>query len=166
MSTKPILWRRFWARNFDYYLHSIVIVVIWTVIDYESLDAINNTLLGFILMLIWVLLDGTYMTLFGTTIGKKIMKIKITTTEGSKISKFVAFKRSRLVWFRGMGLGIGIVQLIMNIISYKNLKSDGITSWDRELSLEVSYEKIGIIRYLICPFFLIFTMGIIVYSFI
>lgn len=166
MDTKPVPWRRFWARNFDYFLHAFIVAIIWSLIDYESILAINENLLGFIMMVIWIFLDGIYMTLFGTTIGKKIMKIKISLQDGSKLSKYIAFKRSRLVWLRGMGLGIGIIQLIANIISYRNLTKDGITSWDRELGLEVSYEKVGVLRYLICPVFLICVIALIIYSYV
>lgn len=166
MNTKSVPWRRFWARNFDFLLHAIIVAIVWSLIDYESILAINDNLLGFILMVIWIFLDGIYMTYFGTTIGKKILKIKISLQDGSKLSKYIAFKRSRLVWLRGMGLGIGIIQLIANIISYRNLKKDGITSWDRELGLNVSFEQVGLFRYLVCPAFFICMIALIIYSYV
>jgi hypothetical protein len=164
MSIKPIPWRRFWVRYFDYFLHSFLVVAIWTFIDIESLIATNNILLGFLLMVFWILLDGVYMAYFGTTLGKKMMKIKVTMQDGAKMSRFVAFKRSRLVWLRGMGLGIGIIELITNIVGYRKLKKEKITSWDRDLGLEVTHERIGFLRLLICPSVVIGITGLILYS--
>jgi hypothetical protein len=151
MNTNPVPWRRFWARNFDYFLHAIVIVMLWSILAPDSLMAIHNSLLGFLLMLVWLILECVYMAYFGTTLGKKIMGIKVSASDGTRVSSFIAVKRSRLVWVRGMGLGVGIVQLIANIVGYSKLRKNGITSWDRELELVVSHEKIGILRYLICP---------------
>ncbi len=160
MNTNPIPWRRFWARNFDYLLHAVAIVVIWTVIAPNSLMAVNNSLLGFLLMVVWLILECIYMTVFGTTLGKKIMGITIRTGDGTRVSSYIAVKRSRLVWVRGMGLGIGIIQLIANMIGYSRLRRNGITSWDQELALVVSHQKIGILRYLICPFIVLTVTGL------
>jgi hypothetical protein len=160
MNTKPIPWRRFWARNFDYLLHAVVIVILWALIAPNSLMAINNSLLGFLLMLLWLILECIYMAYFGTTLGKKIMGITVRTSDGTRVSGFIAVKRSRIVWVRGMGLGVGIIQLIANLVGYSKLRKDGITSWDRELALVVSHEKIGFLRYLICPVIVLAVIGL------
>jgi hypothetical protein len=63
-------WTRMWARYFDYFIHCMIIVVLWEVIDPESLGKISNYLLGFLLMVVWIVLDGAYMATFGTTLGR------------------------------------------------------------------------------------------------
>jgi hypothetical protein len=148
ISTRP--WIRFLARYFDFIIHSLVIVVIWYLIDEESIETINDHLFNFILMVVWVVLDGIYMSTFGTTPSKKLLKIQVRTQSGNKISKYVAFKRSRLVWLRGMGLGIGLIGIIANILAYRRLKRVGSTSWDSDLNLEVTHGNIGIVRILLC----------------
>jgi len=120
-------------------------------IDFESIMNMNENLLGFILMVVWIIFDGIYMSIFGTTLGKKIMKIKILNQDGSRLSNYMSFKRSRLVWLRGMGLGIGIFEIIANIIGYRRLKQEGRTTWDRDLNIVVIHEEIRILRRLICP---------------
>lgn len=159
-------WRRFWARYFDYFTHSLAIGIVWAVIDLESLEKIHNAVLSFLLMIIYITLDGIYMAYFGTTLGKKLMKIKVVTDDGNRISKYMAFKRTRLVWLRGMGLGIGIIEFIANIYGYIGLKKEGKTSWDNDLGLTVRGERIGIIGRLICPVFVIGFIFLTIYSFI
>ena len=160
--TKP--WSRFWARYFDYFSHATVIVVIWALIDPDSLEGINNNLLEFILMVSWILIDGMYMYIFGTTPGKKIMKIKVINPDGSRIPKSISFKRSLLIWLRGMGLGIGIIQLIVSIIGYSRLKKNGKTSWDKDLDLIVVQDRIGLFRESICPIVIILIICLIIYE--
>lgn len=162
-------WRRMWARYFDYSLHCAVIVILWLFIDANSLEKVSNnsaSLLGFLLMVIWMMLDGVYMGTFGTTLGKKLMLIEVTNQDGTKLTPFIAFKRSRLVWQRGMGLGIGIIQVIANLVGYRKLKRDGVTSWDKDLELRVTSGKIGVIRWLICPLFVIGLSVVVVVSYI
>ncbi|WP_158629935.1 RDD family protein [Cohnella sp. AR92] len=166
MTNKPTPWRRFWARYFDFYLHAIVLGGMWAVIDYESINKVDKYLLGFLIMVVYFIADGTYMAYFGTTLGKKLMKINVMNQGGSKIARVDAYKRSRLVWLRGMGLGIGIIELIANIIGYSNLKRDGVTSWDRDLELRVTYGKISWPRYLVCPAILICVSVLIIYGMI
>ncbi|RKP57954.1 RDD family protein [Cohnella endophytica] len=162
-TVKP--WSRFWARNFDYLSHSFLIGVIWAFIDMKSLDEINNSILSFLLMASWIVLDGIYMYFFGTTPGKKIMNIKVLHSDGNRLSKSISFKRSRLVWLRGMGLGIGIIEIVANIMGYNRLKKEGITSWDQELDLVIVHEKTSLIRYLICPVCVVGFICLTIYGF-
>ncbi|GBG12369.1 RDD family protein [Paenibacillus agaridevorans] len=162
--TKP--WIRFWARYFDYLSHAILISILWILIDFDSFLQINDNLLGFILLVAFVFLDALYMYFWGTTPGKKLLNIKVLDADGTRMPKSLAFKRARLVWLRGMGLGVGILEIIANIVGYRRLKKEGITSWDQELGLQVIHGKIGIFRMLLTPFIVVLLLGIAVYGMI
>lgn len=164
MDTGVIQWRRFWARHFDLLTHATLIGLLWALIDEESLMAIDDTVLSFLMLFVWTLLDGVYMTYFGTTLGKKLMGIRVLTLDGQRISRHDAFRRARLVWLRGMGLGLGIVQLIANIVAYNKLNKEGISTWDRDLKLQVAHRKIGVLRLLVCPAVVLAAVAAFVYD--
>lgn len=153
-------WLRFWARTFDLQLHTLFIVIIWTIIHVESIDAIDNTTFSILISFLYIFIEWFYMSLFGTTLGKLILGIQIITKDGTRLSKEVSLKRARLVWFRGMGIGAGLIQLIANIVGYSNLKKDRITSWDRDLGLVVKHKEIGLLRTIICPFVVILLTSV------
>jgi hypothetical protein len=94
------------------------------------------------------------------------MRIEVTYQDGTKLTPFTAFKRSRLVWLRGMGLGIGIVQVIANLVGYRKLKRDGLTTWDRDLELRVMSGKIGVFRWLVCPLFVLGLIALVIISYV
>jgi hypothetical protein len=44
---------------------------------------------------------------------EKILGITVHASDGTRVSSFIAVKRSRLVWVRGMGLGVGILRYLI-----------------------------------------------------
>ena len=152
-------WLRFWARNFDLLIHALAIGIIWTILHEESLDRIPDTAFSVLIGLMWAFLEWGYLVKFGTTPGKKIMGIQIRNRDGSRpMDKWIMLKRCRLVWLRGTGLGISIIQIIANIVAYDNVKKHSTTTWDRDLDLVVTYKPISLMRMLICPVFVIVFM--------
>jgi uncharacterized RDD family membrane protein YckC len=139
-------WLRFWARNFDILLFNTVLSIVWLTIDEQSYYEMSNLLFAVISIFLYIFVEAFFLSTWGTTLGKKITKTTIKNNNGSQLSGYQSLKRSRLVWLRGMGLGIGIVQLVANIMAYQTLRSNGRTSWDHDMDLLVSHEKLGIIR--------------------
>jgi hypothetical protein len=62
-----------------------------------------------------------------------------------------------------MGLGLGIAQVIANIIGGNRLSATGVTTWDRDLKLIVTHEKVGLPIVLLCAFF---VLGLLVLSYL
>ncbi|MCD1258657.1 RDD family protein [Paenibacillus athensensis] len=144
--TEPRPWLRLWARGLDLFYHSFVIGLIWQSVDPEGLQQINSvvTTIGF--MMLWVVLESLYMLAFGTTPGKLLLRIRVRQEHGERLSGDQVWRRSALVWLFGMGAGIGILTIVANIVAYRRLKSEGATSWDRNLELNVSYGRLGLLR--------------------
>jgi uncharacterized RDD family membrane protein YckC len=161
---RPKPWSRFWARNFDVLFHGIIFSVIWVIMDDQSLVNINSNLLGILILFGWVFIEGIYMATWGTTLGKSLFKISVRNSIGTKLSTKQAFKRSRLVWLRGMGIGIGIVSLVAHILGYNKLVKDGITTWDKEMDLIVFHDKISIIRGILIFVILLSIYSLLIYG--
>jgi hypothetical protein len=95
----------------------------------------------------------------GSTIGKWIFGIKILDKDLKPIGIRLAFKREMLVLVRGLGLYIPIITIFTMIAGYRILERDKITSWDKELRLNVLYHDVGFLRFLFIV--LIFVSAII-----
>jgi hypothetical protein len=158
---KPFI--RFWARYFDTFLHIFLFIVIWGLIDEESFYNFSPISFAILSLIFWMLIEGIYLSVFGTTPGKKLFKIKVRTVEDGRLTVKQSFQRAFLVWYRGMGLGLGIAQVIANIIGGNRLSATGVTTWDRDLKLIVTHEKVGLPIVLLCAFF---VLGLLVLSYL
>lgn len=143
-------WIRFWARHFDVLVHSMVIGLIWQFMHEASFEWISSWV-TILMVTLWMLIEWGYMSAFGTTPGKKLMGIQVHMADGGAITRDIAFKRARIVWLKGMGLGISLITLVCNIMGYHDLRNAHTTTWDRDLKLIVTHKKVGFLRLLICP---------------
>jgi len=144
--TEPRPWLRLWARGLDLFYHSFVIGLVWHAADPGGLQRMNSIVLTVGFMLLWVVPESLYMLAFGTTPGKLLLRIRVRDAEGERMNGAQVWRRSFLVWLFGMGAGIGILTIIANIVAYRRLKNDGVTSWDRTMGLHVSYGRLGMLR--------------------
>jgi hypothetical protein len=163
---QPRPWVRFFARILDLTLYIIIISIVWILVDETGFFEFSDALFNFCIVFSWIFVEGLLLTNWGTTPAKSLLKIYLRNKEGARLTAFESFKRSRLVWFRGMGIGIAIIQLIANIVAYRRLKKMGVTTWDEEIAIEVTYKKIGIVRLLLLIFFLCIIMSLAIYGLI
>ena len=164
--TTSIPWRRYFARMFDYVVHAALFLSLWAVIDEPSLIRLmeySSATVDFLMLVVWIVLEGCYMNIFKTTPGKKLLHIQVVHADGSPIGRYEAFVRARMVWYRGMGMGIGILQLIAGVIGYRRLTRKGYTSWDDDLRLTVRHGRLDTYRVILytvivslCSFWVIF----------
>jgi uncharacterized RDD family membrane protein YckC len=103
-SVRP--WVRFWVRYIDFFVFNTIFAILWLIIDEKNYSQLSNLMFTVISMFLYIFVEGFSLWTWGTTIGKKLLKISIRNTDGSKLSGYQGLKRSRLVWFRGMGLGV------------------------------------------------------------
>jgi uncharacterized RDD family membrane protein YckC len=110
----------------------------------------------------WVFLEGVLLSAWGTTPGKWLFSVWVADAMGNRLSFSHALSRAFSVWFMGLGLGLPIVQLITQIVSYVKLKNQGITSWDREGRFAVIHEPLSPVRVTIASVVLVaaFCAGI------
>ena len=83
---------------------------------------------------------------WSTTPGKALLNISITKLANANLTYSECLKRSLRVWFYGMAMGVPIILLITQIIAYKKLMRNKITSWDEECEILISHGDIGRLR--------------------
>lgn len=149
-------WVRYWARMLDICLLTMPIGFLLGIFaPLFVMQKSNDFLLGFIALFFYIFVEALLLSSFGTTPGKWLFKIQLAHSSGNSISYSQALTRSLKVWWRGLGTGFPLVQLITCVIAYERLKRYGITSWDREGGFVVAHEDIGIARILAAVVFFI-----------
>lgn len=153
-------WVRYWARMLDICLLTMPIGFLLGIFaPLFVMQNSNDLLLGFIALFFYVFVEAMLLSSFGTTPGKWFLKIQLAHASGNPISYSQALARSLKVWWRGLGTGFPLVQLITCVIAHERLKRYGITSWDREGSFVVAHEDVGITRILVAVvFFIVFSI--------
>lgn len=138
-------WIRFIARMFDY---SLFFLLLWSLrmllhghypfMKYEYLIPFE--------FLAWIPFEAILLFTLGTTPGKWLLRTKLKQGRKEKLDFQTAMKRSFNVWFRGIGMGIPILNLFCLLNAYQKLKIRQVTSWDREEQITVTHYPISTFR--------------------
>jgi len=148
-------WIRYWARTIDLLIFlfpfmGIIIIILINVDNLEDvlkqIDKTPETLFGVLIGFMYIFIEPIFLSTWGTTIGKSLLKVSVRNADGSKLSYVEGLKRTFSIWFSGQGLNLPLVTLITHIFAYNELKAKGITSWDKDGDYIVFHEKIGILR--------------------
>ena len=148
-------WVRYLARCIDYLLFSLIAGFVSGIVAPSLLDA-PEIFLNMLLLFIWVFVEASLLSTWGTTPGKWLLKTTLRDLAGSKLTFSRALGRSFSVWWRGMGIGFPVVKLITIIVAYEKLTKEGITTWDQEGGFVVSHKKISTLRVIVT---ILFFMG-------
>jgi uncharacterized membrane protein len=106
-------------------------------------------MLSFVFTLRWCFVEAVLLSTWGSTPGKALLRISLSTSDGSTLGYITSLSRSLDVWIRGLAAGVPFVNLLTQLRAYNNLTKKGITSWDAARNLKVTHERIGPVRILI-----------------
>lgn len=162
-SLTPHPWVRYFARVLDLYLWNIVfyniiepksvISIFYNLGIYTEDAATIQLLLQITSYIIWIFIEALFISLYGATPGKWILNTKVVNINGEFLEYNQALKRSFLVFVKGFGLSIPLINLITMGYWYykiKNVeKTFGLTSWDKECGSRVITGKIEWWRYIL-----------------
>lgn len=171
-------WVRLFARLIDYWIwinilniiapSVAIFIVYWILINIVSilvpsvLDVSNiafDIIFIMLALFIWVFMEASLLSTWGTTLGKWFFKTKITDSLDKKLTFSKALDRSFSVWWKGLAAGLPIIYLITLSNAYKKLTKEGIATWDREVGCAVSHKKIGAPRVLLVLLLMVFMTG-------
>ncbi|QWR77241.1 DnaJ domain-containing protein [Candidatus Magnetomonas plexicatena] len=134
-------WARLLARLFDVYSLSMPC-------GFIAGAMIKNTFLdGYIIQFFFTIMIITLMESFilaatGSTGGKYLLGIRVSNAAGKSLTFIEALSREFMVYAYGFALGIPFVFFYTMAREYKLLKRTGAASWDKHLSIRVSYSRI------------------------
>ena len=154
---------RYWARMIDLYAIAVFGGFVGGIVAPESeLWELHDALFTMIVMFGWVFLEPLFLTIFGTTPGKALLKTKLEKATPSRFNYTQALIRSFKVWMRGFGFGIPIISIVTLIFAYGKLRDNRETSWDREGGFVVTHDTIGVFRIMVAILILLSIIGLVI----
>lgn len=161
-------WARLFARFLDYLTFDFVIIVIaiFTVInlaEFPGTTPVELYVFAMVTSFLWIFVEALLLSIYGTTPGKYIFGIRVLGERGKKLSFGAAFKRALLVWVKGVGLFLPVVNIITAVLGFRQLEKKHVTSWDRDSGATVEHHHYSVLSpvfYFIIILVLIFLLGI------
>jgi len=134
-------WRRYFARCMDLEVCSLLMGAVF----YDYLNSqVVSMVASFILLL---LLEPLMLHLFGTTLGKWILGIRVTDGEERRLSYGAAMERTWTVICEGQAMNIPVISLYFLYKNYKLCEEGDPLPW--EWDSEVSYRDDKMRRWLV-----------------
>lgn len=118
-----------------------------------------DVVLGHILFLVAIVLhDATALTLAGTTVGKALFGIRVTTLDGSKPGFAQAMRRTEAVLRAHFYLiGFPVFTIAFVLATFSRIKREGSATWDTRANTILSVRPVGLFRLLLAC-----TVGVVV----
>jgi hypothetical protein len=91
----------------------------------------------------WIPIEAFLLYACGTTPGKWMVGTELRMRSSNRLPLRSAFRRSLNVWFRGLGMGIVVINVICMLNAYYRLRIFGLTSWDREDNFSITHRKVA-----------------------
>jgi len=140
-------WQRYWARYLDLIFAAImsialIIPMIFLVPAFTDLLFHSGLILILIYTPVLLLIDAAVQAAFGNTLGKKLLGIRIEAPSGSRVPPRLIFRRSLLLYVRGIACGIPILFLVTMANAFRRVNGGRKASWDDDLGLAV-YDNHG-----------------------
>jgi len=109
-------------------------------------EGISIASIFFLSWFILIPIEALFISSMGTTPGKMFLGLRVLASDGKRLTYSAALKRTFLVWIRGCGFGIPIVNLFTWSLAYSRLKKTGTTYWDQSIGSVVHQSKLGVFR--------------------
>jgi len=160
--TYPVApWRRYGARLLDIIINGsvaagLISIAFYALAPYTAVQVFENND-PIMEILVWTMvtvvassiLSGVIIGFTGSSIGKWIFGIRVTDKNLRPIGVVRGITRDFSVISRGMAFGIPLISLFFLYGSYKDLKAQGNTFWDREQDNVISHRPNGVFQYLL-----------------
>lgn len=144
-------WRRFFARNLDLIVYSLLWVSFMSVVMNVNVTTRGQNLLTSIMgILLMFLIEPVMLTCFGTTLGKWIFGLSVTDNDYRRLSYPDALARTWTVAWHGMGLNIPIYGLVRQWNSYIACDKGEALEWEDESLITLQDKKLWRVGAFIC----------------
>lgn len=154
--------RRFFARMLDFYLYDSLWKIIITVGINMNISnmGVFGELLGIVVSLVLVLFfEPIMLSMFGTTLGKWILGIRVLDEDGGKLSFGAASERTVSVLWHGLGLRIPFYSLYRMWKCYKECDYTRPLEWESGSYISLKDNKSWRIALYCAVYIIIFGCG-------
>lgn len=148
-------WRRFFARLVDMTLlglpTAIVVGVVGSLLSLNFAIWLQNpgasTVLGWLLMPLFLLIEAAIYGMFGSTPGKALLGIVVKSGNGEQLSGADYAGRLRKLYWGGIGTGFPLVAWIMAIRQFIHCQRNRSTTYDAAGGFMVEGKPLGVVRW-------------------
>ena len=136
--------RRFFARILDYAAYSTIWEIFLVLVlntNIRERSTIGNVLDEIVVLLIMFLLEPVLLSLFGTTLGKWVLGIRVTNNEGDRMTYNNARARTWTMLLRGWGLRIPFYSLFRLWKSFRADSNGETLDWEYHSAITLKDEK-------------------------
>lgn len=164
-----IPWRRYFARWLDLTFYTLVwniflaLVLGVNIIARSESGKVLDYIASYLLM---IMIEPFLLTLFGTTLGKWILGLRVTDNEGRRLTFEESRSRTWKMFSYGMGFGIPIWSQFRLWKSYKAHREEETLEWEYHSAMTLKDERgwrggayIGLIILLVCVYALVFRVS-------
>lgn len=137
-------WVRFWARTLD----SFILLFMFEIIKFLIRLKWNMQISGDVIIpILIVFIESALLSTLGTTPGKWLLRIKVRTFDGNKLSYKQSLFRCSMVWILGEAANLNnILSTFTFLVAYFRLTNLGSTYWDEKGQFSITHERIGLLR--------------------
>jgi len=167
--TSAGLWARYLAKQVDFLVFFIpaflvMVLVVSVTAPFFGMDADDAfegaaILVGLIWLLAYALLEALCISMFGSTLGKMLLGIRLRKKVGGKLNAGTSIIRSVRACVEGLGLGIPLIGLFTHISAFSFVKQHGATGWDRDAGAVYESEPVGPFRWVSGVFLALLAIG-------
>lgn len=137
-------WRRYFARMLDWAVYSMLWSCFLIFVFHVNManQGFGLKLAEFIATLILtIVLEPLQLSLFGTTLGKWILGLRVLHNDDRKLSFSEGYDRTKVLLFYGLGCYIPILSLFFLWKSYKSCTHGESLEWEYESRIVLKDEK-------------------------
>lgn len=152
-------WRRFFARNIDLTIYSVLWSMLLTLalnVNISSRGTAGKNVDLLMAVVFMLILEPAMLSLFGTTPGKFLLGLRITSCEGRRLTYSEAASRTVSALWYGMGFCIPIYNLVRLWKSYKDCSEGYPLRWEGESTMSLKDEKAWRIGAVVCTYAFLF----------
>ena len=124
---------RCWARVFDTVLYLLIYVSVIRFFSNEFSMSFFTWWIGFPMPV----LEACSLSLWGTTPGKFLMGLRVSSCLGTKLNFARSLRRSIYVFFFGTGMMLTLLTPFFVILSWWYTKKNGLSMWDQRVESTV-----------------------------
>ena len=161
--TLPIVyapWRRYFARSFDLALYATIwFVFAELILNINMLSNFTGKAFfsGLVEILLLLFLEPLFLSRFGTTPGKWLLGLSLTTQSDRRLTYSEAFTRTWRVLIYGMGVNIPLVSLYRLLRSYQLCTAKRTLVWEESYIFVQKKDKFW--KILLYPVFRVIFIG-------
>ncbi len=128
-----LLWRRFFARWFDFFLYQVLLAFVMHSFGMKFFPTnpeeynLFRLLISFLPMIV---IESVFIQAFGITPGKYLLNLRVVNQEGGLLTLGGSMMRALRIWVLGMGMQIFILPLIAHAIALWFCLKKGAPIWD------------------------------------